>query len=50
MAIDDRMLSLLPVVNQPWPPPQYDPINYQFRLFGSGMRGIRGTFKNCRGL
>src|SRR6185437_7415215 len=33
------MMSQLPVVNQPWPPPQYDPINYQFRLWDAWYSG-----------
>ena len=39
MAIDDRLMSLLPVTNQPWPPPQYDPINYQYRLWDAWYSG-----------
>lgn len=33
MAIDDRMRMLLPTTSRPWPPPEYNPITYQFRVW-----------------
>jgi A118 family predicted phage portal protein len=39
MAVDDRQMSLLPVTNRPWPPPEYDPITYQMRLWSAWFSG-----------
>lgn len=39
MVIDDRSQSLLPVSNRPWPPPEYDPITYQMRLWSAWYSG-----------
>jgi hypothetical protein len=33
MAIDNRMRMLLPTTSRPWPPPEYNPITYQFRVW-----------------
>lgn len=38
---DDRQMSLLPVVNQPWPPPEYEPVAYQLRLWDAWWTGDR---------
>lgn len=38
---DDRQMSMLPVVNQPWPPPEYEPVAYQLRLWDAWWTGDR---------
>lgn len=40
-AIDDRQMSQLPVVNQPWPPPEYDPVSYMHRVWDAWWTGDR---------
>lgn len=37
--IDDRQMSMLPVVNQPWPPPEYEPVAYMMRLWDAWWTG-----------
>lgn len=39
--IDDRQMSLVPSANSPWPPPQYDPVSYQFRIWDAWRSGDR---------
>lgn len=33
MAVDDRMRMLMPTTSRPWPPPEFNPITYQFRIW-----------------
>ena len=37
--VDTRSQSRIPVSGQPWPPPDYDPIAYQFRLWSAWFSG-----------
>lgn len=39
--IDDRQMSSLPTSSQPWPPPMYDPVSYQHRIWNSWWTGDR---------
>ena len=39
--IDDRQMSQLPTTSQPWPPPQFDPVSYMFRIWDSWWCGDR---------
>lgn len=32
-AVDDRMRMLLPTTNRPWPPPEMNPISFQWRIW-----------------
>lgn len=38
---DDRMKNALPVANQAWPPPQFDPVAYQHRIWNAWWTGDR---------
>lgn len=38
-VIDDRMRALLPTTDRPWPPPEYDPITYQWRQWDAWWTG-----------
>ena len=39
--IDDRQMSQLPSASTPWPPPQFDPVSYMFRIWDSWWCGDR---------
>lgn len=39
--VDNRMMSRLPVVNQPWPPPEYEPVSYMHRIWDAWWTGDR---------
>ncbi len=39
--VDDRMMSRLPAVNQPWPPPEYNPVSYMHRIWDAWWTGDR---------
>ena len=39
--IDDRQMSMLPSQNQPWPPPQYDPVSYMHRIWDALRMVVR---------
>jgi len=40
--IDDRQMSMLPVGgDQPWPPPEYDPVSYMMRIHDAWWVGDR---------
>jgi SPP1 Gp6-like portal protein len=41
LPVDDRQMSRLPVVNQPWPPPAYDPVAYMHRIWDAWWTGDR---------
>lgn len=38
-VVDDRMRALLPTTNQTWPPPEMNPVTYQWRLWNSWWVG-----------
>jgi A118 family predicted phage portal protein len=39
--IDDRQMSLVPSAGSPWPPPEYDPVSYMFRMWDAWRSGDR---------
>lgn len=39
--VDNRMMTRLPVVNQPWPPPDYSPVSYMHRIWDAWWTGDR---------
>src|ERR1022692_2621026 len=39
--IDDRQMSSLPTMSQPWPPPQYEPVAYFHRIWNAWWSGDR---------
>lgn len=39
--VDNRMMTRLPVVNQPWPPPEYEPVSYMHRIWDAWWTGDR---------
>ncbi|MGW3196331.1 phage portal protein [Streptomyces sp. NPDC001118] len=38
-VVDDRMRMLIPTTNRPWPPPEYNPITFQWRLWNAWWSG-----------
>ena len=48
--VDSRMRMLLPTTSRPWPPPEYNPITYQFRIWDAFWSGdpqkLQWTFYN----
>lgn len=45
--IDDRQMSLVPSAGSPWPPPQYDPVSYMFRIWDAWRSGDRQKLAWC---
>lgn len=45
--IDDRMMTRLPVVNMPWPPPEYNPVSYMMRIWDAWWCGDRQKLAWC---
>lgn len=41
MPVDDRLMSRLPVVDQPWPPPAHEPIADTLRMWDAWWTGDR---------
>jgi hypothetical protein len=45
--IDDRQMSRLPTGSQPWPPPEFDPVSYQHRIWDAWWTGDRQKLAWC---
>lgn len=39
--VDDRQMSALPVIDQPWPPAEYAPVSHQHRVWDAWWCGDR---------
>jgi hypothetical protein len=39
VAVDDRMRMLMPTTSRPWPPPEMNPITYQWRIWDAWWSG-----------
>src|SRR5580700_2737507 len=44
---DDRAMSALPTAGNPWPPPEYEPVSYQFRLWSAWLSGDPNALSWC---
>lgn len=41
LPVDDRQMSMLPVGSGPWPPPKFDPVAYEHKLWDAWWCGDR---------